>query len=184
MASHFTNPSICHYKILGVEQDADIKTIKNAYRQLAKEYHPDRLNASATVADASHARGVFTAATEAHAILGNTQHRAAYDKYGPHAAASSLNNSWRNDAHYSGRGKPFWKVASRAWLPMLGLQGIITAGVLFVMSDTKSQRSSGQLAGLHADRACHSSEEIARRIVKRRTNINSTPPSTPPLPSG
>ena len=31
-----------YYKTLGIEPDADLKTIKTAYRKLAKEYHPDR----------------------------------------------------------------------------------------------------------------------------------------------
>ena len=30
-----------YYTILGVEPDADIKTIKTAYRKLARKYHPD-----------------------------------------------------------------------------------------------------------------------------------------------
>ena len=29
------------YQILGVSRDADDKTIKSAYRRLAKKYHPD-----------------------------------------------------------------------------------------------------------------------------------------------
>jgi len=29
------------YKILGVTQDADIKTIKKAYKKLVRQYHPD-----------------------------------------------------------------------------------------------------------------------------------------------
>ena len=29
------------YRILGVDHDADEKTIKKAYRKLAKKYHPD-----------------------------------------------------------------------------------------------------------------------------------------------
>lgn len=31
------------YQILGVARDADKKTIKSAYRQLARKYHPVRL---------------------------------------------------------------------------------------------------------------------------------------------
>ena len=30
-----------YYKILGVDPDADDKTIKTAYRRLARKYHPD-----------------------------------------------------------------------------------------------------------------------------------------------
>ena len=31
-----------HYKILGVQNDADSDTIKKAYRIMAKKYHPDK----------------------------------------------------------------------------------------------------------------------------------------------
>lgn len=30
-----------HYEVLGVQRDADLATIRNAYRRLAKRYHPD-----------------------------------------------------------------------------------------------------------------------------------------------
>lgn len=30
-----------YYQMLGVSQDADSTTIKNAFRKLAKKYHPD-----------------------------------------------------------------------------------------------------------------------------------------------
>lgn len=32
----------CHYDVLGVERDADDKTIKQAHRKLALKYHPDK----------------------------------------------------------------------------------------------------------------------------------------------
>ena len=31
-----------YYTLLGVEKDADIKTIRRAYRRTAFKYHPDR----------------------------------------------------------------------------------------------------------------------------------------------
>ena len=31
------------YKLLGVESDADAKTVKRAYRKLMNEHHPDKL---------------------------------------------------------------------------------------------------------------------------------------------
>ena len=32
-----------YYEVLGIDRNADANTIKSAYRNLAKEYHPDKL---------------------------------------------------------------------------------------------------------------------------------------------
>jgi curved DNA-binding protein len=34
-------PFVDYYQILGVDKTADEKAIKNAYRKLARKYHPD-----------------------------------------------------------------------------------------------------------------------------------------------
>jgi curved DNA-binding protein CbpA len=34
--------SLNYYELLGVQRDADLKTIKNSYTKLAKKYHPDK----------------------------------------------------------------------------------------------------------------------------------------------
>ncbi|KRO15792.1 molecular chaperone DnaJ [Lacticaseibacillus saniviri] len=64
-----------YYDILGVSRDADDATIKKAYRQLSKKYHPD-LN---------HEEGAeekFKDINEAYQVLSDPQKRAAYDQYG------------------------------------------------------------------------------------------------------
>ena len=67
------------YDVLGVNRDADEKTIKSAYRKLAMKYHPDRNP------DDSVAEDKFREATEAYDVLKDDQKRAAYDRMG-HAA--------------------------------------------------------------------------------------------------
>jgi molecular chaperone DnaJ len=64
-----------YYDILGVAHDADEKTIKNAFRDLALQYHPDRNKAPG-------AEEKFKEIAEAYAILSNPQKRAAYDAGG------------------------------------------------------------------------------------------------------
>jgi curved DNA-binding protein len=67
-----------YYKILGVKADADLKTIKTAYRKLARKYHPD-------VSDISDAAERFKEVAEAYEVLGDEKTRAEYDeirKYG------------------------------------------------------------------------------------------------------
>lgn len=64
-----------YYEILGVARDADEQTIKNAFRALALQYHPDRNKAP-------DAEEKFKAIAEAYAVLSNPQKRAAYDAGG------------------------------------------------------------------------------------------------------
>ena len=68
-----------YYEVLGVDKNADDATIKKAYRQLAKKYHPD-----ANPGDKA-AEEKFKEAGEAYAVLSDPEKRAAYDRYG-HAA--------------------------------------------------------------------------------------------------
>ncbi|MFC2131214.1 molecular chaperone DnaJ [Bacteroidota bacterium] len=65
-----------YYDLLGVERNADINTIKTAYRQLALKYHPDRNP------DNDEAENKFKEATEAYEVLSDQNKRARYDRYG------------------------------------------------------------------------------------------------------
>ena len=67
-----------YYEVLGVDKNADEATIKKAYRQLAKKYHPDA-NPDETAA------AKFREASEAYAVLSDPEKKKAYDTYG-HAA--------------------------------------------------------------------------------------------------
>jgi hypothetical protein len=67
------------YQVLGVESGADAGVIQNAFLQLAKRWHPDRL--PAPLADLKPVvTRVFARMTEAHQILTNPRNRAEYDK--------------------------------------------------------------------------------------------------------
>ena len=68
-----------YYEVLGVDKSADEKTIKSAYRKLAKKYHPD-----ANPGD-KEAEAKFKEAAEAYEILSDPDKRAKYDQFG-HAA--------------------------------------------------------------------------------------------------
>lgn len=64
------------YQTLGVPSDASERDITAAYRRLARQYHPD-----VTGGD-KHAEERFKEINAAHDVLGNTERRAAYDKWG------------------------------------------------------------------------------------------------------
>ena len=84
-----------YYAVLGVERGADDKTIKKAYRKLAKKYHPD------TSAGDARAEEKFKEATEAYEILSDPEKRRLYDRFG-HAA---FDGSGAQDA--GPQGNPF-----------------------------------------------------------------------------
>ena len=68
-----------YYEVLGVDRGADDATIKKAYRQLAKKYHPD-MNPGDKEAERK-----FKEASEAYAVLSDAEKRRQYDQFG-HAA--------------------------------------------------------------------------------------------------
>lgn len=68
-----------YYEVLGVDKNADDATIKKAYRQLAKKYHPDMNPGDA------EAEKKFKEASEAYAVLSDPDKKRQYDQFG-HAA--------------------------------------------------------------------------------------------------
>jgi molecular chaperone DnaJ len=64
------------YSTLGVAKTASDDDIKQAYRKLAMQYHPDRNGGS------KEAEEKFKAITEAYDVLRDPQKRAAFDRYG------------------------------------------------------------------------------------------------------
>lgn len=67
---------IDYYSILGVSKSATEKDIKNAYRKLARKYHPD-VNPNNKEAEQK-----FKEINEANEVLSDPENRKKYDKYG------------------------------------------------------------------------------------------------------
>lgn len=65
-----------YYKILGIEKTASSKDIKNAYRKLARKFHPD-LNPND-----KDAKRNFQQINEANEVLSDPEKRKKYDQYG------------------------------------------------------------------------------------------------------
>lgn len=66
-----------YYAIMGVKPTDDLKTIKTAYRRLARKYHPD-------VSKESDAEARFKEVAEAWEVLSDEQRRAEYDTLWQH----------------------------------------------------------------------------------------------------
>jgi curved DNA-binding protein len=64
-----------YYEILGVAREADFSEIKQAYRKLARQYHPD-LNPGDSVAEEK-----FKLLGEAYEVLSNDEKRAQYEQF-------------------------------------------------------------------------------------------------------
>ena len=81
-----------YYEVLGVDKTADDATIKKAYRQQAKKYHPD-LNPNNKEAEAK-----FKEVNEAYEVLSDAEKKSRYDQFG-HAGVDPNFNA--------GGGNPF-----------------------------------------------------------------------------
>lgn len=64
-----------YYAIMGVSRDATPEQVKQAYRKLARKYHPD-------VSKEKNAEASFKEVGEAYEVLRDPQKRAAYDQLG------------------------------------------------------------------------------------------------------
>ena len=88
-----------YYATLGVKRDADVDTIKRAYRKLARQFHPD-------VSKEKNAEEKFKAVAEAWEVLKDPEKRAAYDELGQgYRAGQNFEPppGWSGFGHRSGR---------------------------------------------------------------------------------
>ena len=72
-----------YYEVLGVSRTATVAEIKKAFRQLAREYHPD-------VSQHADADERFKEINEAYEVLSDQDKRARYDQFG-HAGVQGGN---------------------------------------------------------------------------------------------
>jgi curved DNA-binding protein len=88
-----------YYKVMGVARDATEAQIKQAYRKLARKYHPD-------VSKEKDAEARFKEVGEAYEVLKNAEKRAAYDQLGQHRPGDDFRPppNWDSGFEFSGPG--------------------------------------------------------------------------------
>lgn len=88
-----------HYEVLEVDESATQDQIKKAYRQLANDYHPDRLHPDDRERRVGRdAEATFKRVQEAYRILGDPSSREEYDEELASARAQAYEPDSREDA--------------------------------------------------------------------------------------
>jgi DnaJ family protein C protein 7 len=85
-----------YYKILGVDRDASERDIKKAYRSLALQYHPDKVQG--TEKERAAAETKFKLIGEAYQILSDPEKKARYD------AGADIDGEYAGDGMNGGHG--------------------------------------------------------------------------------
>lgn len=80
-----------YYEILGVDKDADQKTIKKAFRKLALKWHPDKNPDNAKAAEAK-----FKEIGQAYEVLKDKKKRQAYDHGGMDEVITDFGDIFEN----------------------------------------------------------------------------------------
>ena len=125
-----------YYKILGVDKTASDKEIKQAYRKLARQYHPD------VNPDDKSAEEKFKEINEAYEVLGDPEKRKKYDEFG-----NLFGGANPSGFDFSGRGNPFSNMGNGGFsYTFNGGQGADFSDI-FSSFFGNAQRGRGQRSG-------------------------------------
>ncbi|WP_148413262.1 J domain-containing protein [Haloferax sp. KTX1] len=158
------------YELLGVERDAETAEIKQAFRQRAREYHPD-------VNDDERATAQFTVVRKAYEVLTDDAERADYDRmgHGPYVEkrldgltkfkypGKAGKNGGRGESDTGGRSAPGRSSAGRS---------ASSSSTTSSSSSSSSSRSSSQRASSSSRRA--SSASSSSRSSRSRASGSSS----------
>jgi molecular chaperone DnaJ len=153
-----------YYEVLGVQQDANDKDIKDAFRKLTLKYHPDRNKSSG-------AEERYKEIAEAYAVLSDTDKRRQYDQKGPDSSFEGglMGDSIMNDFLSRGKTRKQTKGNNLNITAQVSLDRIYTGGneVIHFQRQVpcKDCKGSGAEAG-SAPRACDNCSGSGRKVFK------------------
>ncbi len=87
-----------YYEVLGVGRNASVEELKKAYRQLARQYHPD-----VSKLDRKAAEEKFKEMSEAYEVLADADKRKLYDSYGHSGVSGQFREgtfNWGDFSHF------------------------------------------------------------------------------------
>jgi DnaJ-class molecular chaperone len=90
-----------YYEALGVPRTATPEQIKQAYRKLAKQHHPDRNRNN------KEAESRFKEVQNAYDVLGDPEKRKKYDQFGHAGVGAGPPPGWRQDGRPSGGARTY-----------------------------------------------------------------------------
>ncbi|MBM2810300.1 MAG: molecular chaperone DnaJ/curved DNA-binding protein [Chloroflexi bacterium] len=131
-----------YYEALGVKRGASEKEIRQAYRKLARQHHPD-LNPNDKAAETR-----FKEISEANEVLSDKEKRGKYDRYGHDWQLAEQAEAARAKAGFSGPGGRAYEFSTDDIFGGSGgdLGGMF--GDLFGRSGARGSRGRGQLDSL------------------------------------
>lgn len=118
-----------YYKILGVERAASADDIRNAYRKLARKYHPD-INPGDRAAEEK-----FKEISSAYEVLGDAEKRQRFDEFGEEGLSPGFDpekarayQKWQQQSAQTGGGFKFSQEGADDLFGFGGFGNIFSAG--------------------------------------------------------